>query len=329
MIIILIKFSDNTYKKEIRKIFANGKQYLKYNFLLLGTCSYVVDSTIESDLPANIMIGNYSSIAHGVKFNIGLNHDYLSVSTYPWKVIFNDNIESKINHKRQIIIGNDVTIGAYATIMGGVTIGNGAVIGANSLVTKNVPPYAVVGGNPAKIIKYRFDEETITRLNSIKWWHWDDDKIKKHINCITGKVKSFIDEFYVENKTEDFEELKILRENNFKIYFFIPDLEDDYSVWEKVVDEYICKVGENDKILLIIATKINTPYRKNILNKFQNISSKPNIMEVNLDEENIIKCLKASDFLITTKTYESLLAFDYSQNYNVKIVSGLNDRVFD
>ena len=106
--------------------------------------------------------------------------------------IFNDNIESKINHKRQIIIGNDVTIGAYATIMGGVTIGNGAVIGANSLVTKNVPPYAVVGGNPAKIIKYRFDEETITRLNSIKWWHWDDDKIKKHINCITGKVKSFI-----------------------------------------------------------------------------------------------------------------------------------------
>ena len=79
MIIISIKFSDNTYKKEIRKIFANGKQYLKYNFLLLGTWSYVVDYTIESDLPANIMIGNYSSIAHGVKFNIGLNHDYLSV----------------------------------------------------------------------------------------------------------------------------------------------------------------------------------------------------------------------------------------------------------
>ena len=69
----------------------------------------------------------------------------------------------KINRKRQIIIGNDVTIGVNVTIMGGVTIGNGAVVGANSLVTKDIPPYAIVGGNPAKIIKYRFEDEIIEK----------------------------------------------------------------------------------------------------------------------------------------------------------------------
>ena len=77
-----------------------------------------------------------------------------------------------------IIIENDVWIGAKATIMSGVTIHNGAVIGANSVITKDIPPYAIVVGNPGKIVKYRFTEEQIEKLLQIKWWDWNEDKIR-------------------------------------------------------------------------------------------------------------------------------------------------------
>ena len=98
------------------------------------------------------------------------------MTTYPFNQLFKDEFGWLKGHpatKGDIRIGNDVWIGEDAKILSGVTIGDGAVIGANSLVTKNVPPYAVVGGVPAKIIKYRFPENVISRLLQIKWWDWD------------------------------------------------------------------------------------------------------------------------------------------------------------
>ena len=122
-----------SFSNDKRISITNADNYENYDFLLLGMKSYIAESYIEAVLPSNIMIGNYSSIAHEIRFNINLNHDYLSVSTYPWDVIYEKKFKYKINRKRQIIIGNDVTIGTNVTIMGGVNIGNGAVIGANVL----------------------------------------------------------------------------------------------------------------------------------------------------------------------------------------------------
>ena len=239
----------------------------------------------------------------------------------------------KINRKRQIIIGNDVTIGANVTIMGGVTIGNGAVVGANSLVTKDIPPYAIVGGNPAKIIKYRFEDEIIEKLNEIKWWNWSEEKIKENMDFILGDVKLFVEKFHQKNEYKDlktFQELTVLKKDGFKIYFFIPDLNDKHCIWEKVIDSYLSFFGENDKVLLILAINQNSQKEETIANKIINKKNNiPNIMNVDFNETNLKKCLKSSDYLITTKNYDSLLAFDYAQNFNVKIISGLDDRVFD
>lgn len=131
---------------------------------------------------AKLIVGNFCSIASGVTIYLGGNHRSDWVTTYPFGHI-NQNIFNKFNGdghpstKGDVIIGNDVWVGSNVTIMSGVTIGDGAVVANNSHVVKNIEPYSLVGGNPAKFIKYRFSQEQIEQLLKIKWWDWEDDKI--------------------------------------------------------------------------------------------------------------------------------------------------------
>lgn len=133
---------------------------------------------------AKIEIGNFCSIGLNLKKYLGGNHRTDWVTTYPFghinKGIFNNfDGNGHPSTKGDVIIGNDVWIGDNVTIMSGVTIGDGAVIANNSHVVKNVEQYSLVGGNPAKFIKYRFTFEQIEKLLEIKWWYWDDEKINK------------------------------------------------------------------------------------------------------------------------------------------------------
>jgi acetyltransferase-like isoleucine patch superfamily enzyme len=146
---------------------------------------------------AKLIIGNFCSIASGVNVWLGGNHRSDWVTTYPFGHIHQDvfNTFKGTGHpstKGDVIIGNDVWIGSNVTIMSGVTIGDGAIIANNSHVIKNVEPYSVVGGNPAKFIKYRFTPEQIENLLQIKWWNWDDDKINKFTPLLCNNN---IDEF--------------------------------------------------------------------------------------------------------------------------------------
>ena len=133
---------------------------------------------------AKLVIGNFCSIAGNVNIYLGGNHRVDWVTTYPFGHIYQHifNNFNGVGHpstKGDVVIGNDVWIGDNVTIMSGVTIGDGVVIANNSHVVKNVEPYSLVGGNPAKLIKYRFSQEQIQELLQIKWWYWDDNKINK------------------------------------------------------------------------------------------------------------------------------------------------------
>jgi acetyltransferase-like isoleucine patch superfamily enzyme len=150
---------------------------------------------------ANYICGKFCSIAQNVTIYLGGNHDTQNITTYPFGYIHQNIFNSYCNEKDglcgltkgDVIIENDVWIAENVIIMSGVTIGSGAVIANNSHVVKNVEPYSIVGGNPAKIIKYRFSKEQIEKLLKIKWWDWDDDKINNNIHLLCNHdINEFI-----------------------------------------------------------------------------------------------------------------------------------------
>lgn len=149
-----------------------------------------------------LIIGKFCSIACGAKFLFNsANHTLTSLSTYTFPLFFEEwklekkNVTKAWDNKGNIIIGNDVWIGYDAIILSGVTIGDGAIIGAGAVVTKDVPPYTIVGGIPAKAIRKRFDEKTIKSLLNSKWWDWPEERIAANIQRIQrGQISEFTEE---------------------------------------------------------------------------------------------------------------------------------------
>lgn len=144
-----------------------------------------------------LRIGKFCSIAKNVVFLLSADHRYDWVTTYPFPE-FSDTwkgakkIKGHPKDKGDIVVGNDVWIGRNSIILSGVSIGDGAVIAAGSVVAKNVEPYAIVGGVPAEIIKYRFSKEQIEKLLKIKWWDWEVGKIRRNL---TKLCNADIDDF--------------------------------------------------------------------------------------------------------------------------------------
>lgn len=135
-----------------------------------------------------LRIGKFCSIACGAKFLFNCaNHSLRSLSTYTFPLFYDEweldkaDVASAWDNKGDIVIGNDVWIGFEAVIMAGVHIGNGAIIGARAVVTKDVAPYTIVGGVPARTIRKRFDDATISRLESLRWWDWSKERIRREL----------------------------------------------------------------------------------------------------------------------------------------------------
>ncbi len=138
-----------------------------------------------------LIIGAFCSIACGAKFLFNsANHTLRSLSTYPFPIFYEEwglkgeNVTNAWDNKGNIVVGNDVWIGYEAVILAGVTIGDGAIIGTRAVVTKDVPPYTIVGGVPAKPIRRRFPEETAEKLLELQWWNWPRERIAEHIAAL-------------------------------------------------------------------------------------------------------------------------------------------------
>ncbi len=195
-----------------KKILSVCSLLFSYNFLLQGLpshCTSIGEFTYGADtlivkswkyVNGSYCVGKFCSIADNITLFLGGNHRVDWITTFPPDRLLKifpdgDKITDQVATNGNITIGNDVWIGSHATILSGVTIGDGACVGAYALVTKDVPPYAIVGGNPAKIIRYRFDEKTIAALLKIAWWNWPIEKIKKNIPLLcSSDMQKFLEE---------------------------------------------------------------------------------------------------------------------------------------
>jgi virginiamycin A acetyltransferase len=179
------------------------KNIIKAQNIIVGDFTYYDDPDNVENFMKNILyhfdfvgdkliIGKFCQIATGVRFIMnGGNHAINGFSTFPFAAFGDEwsSVSLNAESKGDTIIGNDVWIGNSVTIMPGIAIGDGAIIATNSVVTKNVDPFCIVGGNPAKLIRKRFNEETIQALLKIKWWDWSIEEITKNANDIaTGNI---------------------------------------------------------------------------------------------------------------------------------------------
>lgn len=166
---------DYTYYDDFENV-ENFERNVRYHFDFIGD---------------QLIIGKFCMIASDVTFIMnGANHVSDAVSAYPFAA-FGQGWEHAMDgktypHKGDTVIGNDVWLGYKSVIMSGVNIGDGAIVAAYSVVTKDVPPYAIVGGNPARIIRKRFSEEQIEQLLALKWWDWEIEKITANVQRLTG-----------------------------------------------------------------------------------------------------------------------------------------------
>lgn len=172
-----VEIGEYTYYSDNKNSPENFYDHIEHHYEFLGD---------------KLIIGKFCAIAEGVTFIMnGANHRMNGITTYPFN-IFGGGWEKstptidQLPLKGDMVIGNDVWIGQNVTIMPGVKIGDGAIISANSTVTKNIEAYTIYGGNPAKFIKKRFQDNEIEFLLKIQWWNWDDEKIFENLERLTS-----------------------------------------------------------------------------------------------------------------------------------------------
>lgn len=325
----------------------NSKRYIrinngnKENFVIgsIGINSYISHMNFmitPGDETVNLCIGNFTSIANGIFAHFNRNHDYKSISQHFYFSgnedvdIFNFT-DKKIQQKGHIFIGNDCWIGANATLMSGIKIGNGALIGANTVVAKDIPPYAIAVGNPARIIKYRFSERQVEKLLEIEWWNWDVNKIKKNIEWFKKDVDGFIEKFY-DDKNQALD--NVMYEHNRITMLFFPDFNEPYSIWRKVLKEYVDTFASNSDISLVLRIKMDSNFNNKIaliedeLNKYGKCN-KPDIVVINdviRTEEALFKNI---DYFIATRSTDTIDFIEFASKNNVVILSGTNIPIFD
>lgn len=333
--IVNFKVDPATVKKP-STIITNFNDIKDFPLLNIGVDSYIVSSQIHTGLNFsqkfihNIQIGNYCSIATNFIMLVDLNHDYKSITTSAASFL-KANDSSKIRRKGQIIIQNDVWIGNQVILMSGVNIGNGAVIGAGSVVTKDIPPYAIAAGNPCKIIKYRFTPEQIYKLQLIRWWDFDVDFLQENSNMFSEDIEVFINKFYP-NAFEKKEQLTSLNlELRNTTYLFFPDFEENFSIWQKVIKTYCSTFSEVDDVTLLIFIE-KTDKVQNYLNQLENVvNSYQNCPDIyvlcdKIYDERLL--FMQADYFITSRSINTVRRITYADEFSVKILSGVDIPIF-
>lgn len=305
-----------------------------FPFLSIDRDSYIVQAEVQSGInfrPKDgrhcLMIGKGCSLADNITFMIDLNHDYRAVSQGANAFLEGIVPVEKTPRKGTIIIQNDVWVGHGATIMAGVTLHNGSIVAAEAVVTKDVPSYAMVGGNPARVLGYRFVPEVVTALQNIAWWDWSEKVQLARRKDFALPAEVFAEKYLPQ--VEDIEAIP-LPGNGLNSVFFPVDVGEPFPLYPKVLAEYFQQNRPNVELLIYIpadrSTRENICEIECILEKYEERDSCVTLQTgVTLDERILIH---GADYYVTTRAKETVYRTCLADRYGTKVLYGTDDGLF-
>lgn len=302
-------------------------------------CSSVIENSDEGQVPNgrvihNLQIGRYCSLSNDIYFLIGRGKDYSRVTTSAAKVFHQaPNMYHKHHEKGSVIIQNDVWVGRKASFMSGVTVYNGAIVAAMSHVVKDVPPYAIVGGNPAKVIGYRFEEEIIKKLQTIQWWYWTEEKIEENACYFNDDIDAFCSRFYDEARNEIESVISTAGVCEKDRYFILLDYDDNYPITPYVIDEFLnINIQQSKKELIVFydggreKTEFTKELQKIIETMNDNAQIQCSVQWLEGGVQEIKELMPTIKHLIINRRSETIQLMCYAELYGkeVEIISGVD-----
>ena len=320
MIVNNISVPHNTVRQPV-----STANYNDIPLFSIGRGSYIVNASIQCGLPANLHIGQFCSLATNITFMLQIDKDYTRVTTSSDQLVSllpGVVLEDPHIIKGQIIIQNDVWIGHNVTIMAGVKIGNGTIIAANSHVVKDTPPYSIVGGNPAKVLKYRFSESQVDELLDIAWWDWSDRVLVKRKPDFALPIQSFIDKYRVEPLSS-----RKKSNNEISRFLMFPDFDCPYPLWIRIFEEY-CELCKNESApgqLFIYIPESNHAdaqigQLQDMMDKCYDGTGDIYIQVGQIIDE--IELFEEADYYVTTRELNTVRHTCIADRLGVKIISG-------
>ncbi len=312
-----------------------------FPFLYVGRGSYSsgMDARSQAVMTSGsnevhlIYIGRYVSIGDNIQMLCNLNHDYRSV--YQGVIDdYADDTEEKDYRKKvgqthgfllekgMIVIGNDVWIGNNVTIISDVRIGNGAVIGAGSVITKDVPPYTIWAGNPARQIGTRFDSETIKKFQDISWWEFSREKILAIKDDMQGDPYDFVKKYW----KSDIGKRKV--PSRIVNYVAFVDISTDYSTFGKIVEQFLAQFsGGGGKLTVCYddASEVEKELADSLRDTLASVFARQIVEIRGLNEGDDEEIIALSDYFILGRDTKNILRISYAFKYGTKIISGVNE----
>lgn len=306
-----------------------------FPLLSIDTSSYIVQAEIQSGINFEpsagrhcIAIGKGCSLADKITFMIDLNHNYSGVVQGEWAFMQDAASVSAIRRKATIIIQNDVWIGHGATIMAGVTLHNGCVVAAGAVVTKDVPPYTIVGGNPARVLRRRFDEETAMALQKIAWWDWPEQTQRARKKDFCLPAQEFAEKYLPDRSTVTPPPPGGV--GGRKLVLFIPDVEAAHPLYPQILKQYLAKDRPHMELLIYLPKKVSDRRHQGDIEAILERSVDRDCYitlqtGTDLDEHMLFQM---ADHFITTRCRETVRRSCLADLYGVKLLYGTDDPIF-